>query len=146
MEATDDWQTIFELFMSVVVEPKLPQDRPVFIYDFPKLLCPLTKQSETDKNVSEKVELYILNKEVANGYTELTDWKVQKQNFDTEQKARADLGKEPVKYDTEIIKALKLGIPEVAGIGMGIDRLAMLFADVKSIADVNYFPSKELFE
>ncbi|MEI7578877.1 MAG: amino acid--tRNA ligase-related protein [bacterium] len=143
---SSDWQTVFELFMANLVEPELKWDRPVFIYNFPKILCPLVKPNKKNHLVSEKVELYIAGKEVANGYSELTDWKLQEANFLVEEQARKELGKSPVAFDHELVKALKAGMPEVAGIGMGIDRLAMMVANATTISEINYFPASEAFE
>ncbi|MDQ7021281.1 MAG: amino acid--tRNA ligase-related protein [Candidatus Dojkabacteria bacterium] len=139
----DDWHTIFDIIFSEFIETKFPEDIPIFVYDYPKIMCPLTKPSETDPLVSQKVELYIARKEIANGYTELLDADLQKENFDREQKARAELGRPEIKYDNDLIDALSLGIPKVAGIGMGLDRLAMILANAKSISDINFFPASE---
>ncbi|MCA9387062.1 hypothetical protein KC669_03435, partial [Candidatus Dojkabacteria bacterium] len=90
----DDWQTIFEIIFSSAVEPNFAKDKPTFVYDFPRILCPLTKVKESDPLVSEKTEFYIAGKEIGNGYTELTDWEEQKRRFDEEQAEREKLGKE----------------------------------------------------
>lgn len=141
----DDWQIIYEEIFLNEVEPHLPMNTPCFLYDFPRILCPLTAVNEKNPLVSQKVELYIVGKEIANGYTELRDWEEQKRRFDGEQIARAEMGRKPIAYDHQLVEALKSGLPDVAGIGMGIDRLAMIFADVENIADINYFPATELF-
>lgn len=141
----DDWQIIFEEIFANEIEPNLPKDKPVFVYNYPKILCPLTKVSAKNPQVCEKVELYIAGKEVANGYTELRDAEEQRKRFLIEQKARVKLGKKSVKMDEELIEGLKSGLPEVAGIGMGLDRVAMIFADAKNISEVNYFPASEMF-
>jgi elongation factor P--beta-lysine ligase len=137
------WQEMFELVFAKEVEPNLPMDRPVFVYDYPVQVCVLTKQNEQNNLVCEKVELYIARKEIGNGYTELTDWKIQKTNFDHEKLARESLSLKPVRYDNELLDALKSGVPDVAGIGIGVDRLAMIFANAKSISEINYFPVNE---
>ncbi|GAB4285225.1 MAG: hypothetical protein Kow0081_2870 [Candidatus Dojkabacteria bacterium] len=139
----DDWQALFEILMATFIEPNLPWDKPIFIYDYPRILCPLTKPKDSDPLVSEKVELYIAGKEVANGYTELLDPEEQEKRFLEEMQARKDLGKEPIEYDQELVNALKLGMPPVAGIGMGLDRLVMILANAKSISDINFFPPSE---
>lgn len=136
----DDWQTLFELIFANEIEPNLPQNQPVFVYDFPRIMCPLTKVKADDELVCEKTELYILGKEIANGYTELQDWQEQEKRFKEEQKAREQMGMPAIKFDSDLIEALKSGLPEVSGIGMGLDRLAMLFADAKNLNEINYFP------
>lgn len=146
IQKDDDWQIIFEQIFLNEVEPHLPKDRPVFVYNYPKIMCPLVKTNSQNPNVCEKVELYIAGKEIANGYTELRDWKEQKGRFIEEQEMRKKLGKENIEFDYDLIEALKSGIPDVAGIGLGIDRLAAIFADAKSISEINYFPASEMFE
>lgn len=141
----DDWQSIFELIFANEVEPNLPQDQPYFLYDYPRIMCPLTKVKDSNPLVCEKTELYIAGMEIANGYTELRDAEEQEKRFLEEQKARKKLGKQPIKFDSDLVAALKLGLPEVAGMGMGLDRLAMIFAGAKNISEINYFPSSEMF-
>ncbi len=132
-----DWQTIFELIFANDIEPNLPEDKPCFVYDYPVQLCPLTKTNAKDPLVAEKVEIYLAGKEVGNGYTELTDGVEQEKRFKVEQQARKDLGKPEVAFDYEMVEAMKSGMPEVAGIGIGLDRLAMIFADAQNIREVN---------
>jgi lysyl-tRNA synthetase class 2 len=143
---SDDWETLFELIFLNEVEPNLPTHKPCFVYDYPKILCPLTKSKGNNPLVCEKVELYIAGKELGNGYTELRDWQEQDRRFKSELEARVVLGKEPVAYDHDLIEALKAGIPPVAGIGIGLDRLAMIFANAQNISEINYFPATELFD
>jgi elongation factor P--beta-lysine ligase len=143
VDGTEDWQTLFEWVFAQEIETKLPKNKPVFLYDYPKQICVLTKPNEKNPLVCEKVELYIAGKELANGYTELLDWKLQEENFKKEQAARKVLGMKPIKFDTDLIEALKSGMPNVGGIGMGLDRVAMLFANAKTIDEINYFPASE---
>jgi EF-P lysine aminoacylase GenX len=141
----DDWQAIFEMLFAIEIEDKLPTDKPYFLYDYPKVLCPLTREKKEDPRYCEKVELYIGKKEVANGYTELIDPVEQRKRFDIEREAREQMNKPLVNYDNEIIRAMESGIPDVAGIGMGIDRLVMILANAENISDINYFPASEMF-
>lgn len=145
LNASEDWQTVFELLFANLIEPNLPKDRPLFLYNYPRVMCPLTKVSEEDPLVCEKVELYIAGRELGNGYSELIDAAEQRRRFEQEQAARAALGKKPVNIDLDLVAAIASGMPVVAGMGMGIDRLAMIIADAKSIADINYFPASEMF-
>lgn len=141
----DDWQAIFEILFAIEIEDKLPTDKPYFLFDYPKVLCPLTREKKEDPRYCEKVELYIGKKEVANGYTELIDPIEQRKRFDIEREARKQMNKPLVNYDNEIIRAMESGIPDVAGIGMGIDRLVMILANAENISDINYFPASEMF-
>lgn len=140
----DDWEILFELLFANECEPNLPKNSPAFVYNYPKQLCPLTKLNTANPLVAEKVELYIAGKELANGYTELLDGAEQESRFKEEAAARKKLNKEPIAFDHELVEALKSGLPEVAGIGMGLDRVAMLFADAKDLNEVNLFPGSEL--
>lgn len=142
----DDWQLIFELLFTSEIENTIPQDKPVFIYNYPKIMCPLTKENSENPLVCEKVELYIAGKEVANGYTELLDGEEQEKRFLIEQQARKELGLKEIAFDHDLVNALKSGMPEVAGIGMGLDRVAMIFANANYISEINYFPASEMFE
>ncbi len=139
----DDWQIMYEWLFANEIEPNLPQDKPVFVFDYPKQICVLTKVSETNPLVCERVEIYFAGKEVGNGYTELIDWKYQEAKFMEENAARKKLGMKDVKIDYDLIEALKSGLPNVAGIGIGLDRIAMILANTKNISDVNYFPATE---
>ncbi len=140
----DEWQTIFELIFGSEIEDKLPIDKPVFLYDFPKIMCPLTKENPANPLVCQKVELYMFNKEIANGYTELIDGDEQEKRFIEEQNARKRLKMKEIAFDYDLIDALKSGLPDVSGIGMGLDRLAMIYANAKNISEINYFPISEL--
>lgn len=142
----DDWQTIFELIFTSEIETTLPKEKPLFLYNYPKIMCPLTKENPKNPLVCEKVELFIAGKEVANGYTELLDGFEQERRFKEEANARKNMGLKEINFDNELIEALKSGIPEVAGIGMGLDRLAMIFANADNISEINYFPASEMFE
>jgi elongation factor P--beta-lysine ligase len=138
-----EWQDYFELLFFNFVEGNLDPAKPTFIYDYPRILGPLTKPKESDPLVVEKVELYIAGKEIANGYTELIDADEQQKRFDEERAARARMGLPVARYDHDLVAALRAGLPPVAGIGLGVDRLAMILADASSVADINYFPASE---
>jgi lysyl-tRNA synthetase class 2 len=139
-ESEMSWQDLFELIFFNKVEVHLDPSKPTFIYDYPRILCPLTQPNANNPMVSEKVELYIAGREVANGYTELLDAELLHANFEVEQKARAKMGLPLAKFDDELVSALAAGLPPVAGIGMGIDRLVMILADAKSVSEINLFP------
>jgi lysyl-tRNA synthetase class 2 len=132
-----DWQTIFELIFANEIEPHIIPDKPCFLFDYPKQLCPLTKIKSGNSLVAEKVELYIGGKEIGNGYSEQTDWETQKLRFEDEKIARKAMNKKNVAFDSELIEALKHGMPEAAGMGLGIDRLAMILSNSQSINQVN---------
>lgn len=140
---TDDWQIIFELIFASEIEPTFSKTKPTFVYNYPKIMCPLTQENKDNPLVCEKVELYIAGKELGNGYTELRDWEEQYKRFKIEEEAREQLGLEKIEFDHDLVDALKEGLPDVAGIGVGLDRVAMLFANAKYISEVNYFPGSD---
>lgn len=139
----DDWQRIFEWIWENEIEPNLPKDKPVFVYDFPKQICVLTKVNDENPLVCERIEIYLAGKEIGNGYTELIDADYQNQKFIEEAEARKKIGLKKVAFDHDLIDALKSGLPNVAGIGIGLDRIAMILSNSRNISDINYFPVSE---
>lgn len=112
---------------------------PVFVIDYPASLCPLTKRKQDNPAVAERFELFVHGMELANAYTELNDPRLQEELFLTQ---LAGLSEEDsmAKMDHDFIRALKVGMPPAGGLGIGIDRLAMLLTNSQSIRDVIYFP------
>jgi lysyl-tRNA synthetase class 2 len=125
---------MFELF----VEEKLIQ--PTFITDYPKEICPLTKDHREKKGLVERFELFIGGKEFANAYSELTDPDEQRQRL-MEQEKRRDIDDESMRMDEDFIEAMEYGMPPMGGVGIGVDRLAMLITGNESIKDVIAFPT-----
>ncbi|HID80078.1 MAG TPA: lysine--tRNA ligase [Aquifex aeolicus] len=122
-----------------VAEPKLVQ--PTFVIDFPKILSPLAKTHREDPDLVERFELIIGKMEVANAYTELNDPKEQEERFLDQLKEKQAGDDEAMEMDKDFIRALEYGLPPTGGEGIGIDRLAMLFAGVNSIREVILFPA-----
>ncbi len=121
-----------------VVEEKLVQ--PAFIYDFPIELSPLAKRKKEDPETAERFELYIGGMEIANAYSELNDPDEQRRRFE-EQLRERQLGHEEAHVmDEDYIRALNYGMPPTAGEGVGVDRLAMVLTNQRSIRDVILFP------
>jgi lysyl-tRNA synthetase, class II len=112
---------------------------PVFVYDYPASLCPLTKRKRDNPAIAERFELYVNNMELANAYTELNDPVTQEQTFHTQ---LAGLPEEDsmAKMDDDFIRALRHGMPPAGGLGIGVDRLVMLLTDTQTIRDVILFP------
>jgi lysyl-tRNA synthetase class 2 len=121
-----------------LVEPHLVQ--PTFIVDYPVEVSPLSKQREDDPRFTERFELYIGGMEIANGFSELNDPDVQAERFRQQLRARERGDAEAHLFDHDYVRALEHGMPPAGGIGVGIDRLIMLFADRPSIRDVILFP------
>jgi len=130
--STDDW---CDLIMDQVVVPKLGQGR-VFIYDYPASQAALSKISEDDPRVAERFELFIDGVEIANGFHELTNAKEQRQRFENENIKRKRKGQSPLPIDENLLSALATGLPDCAGVAVGVDRLLMLIAGADSISTV----------
>jgi lysyl-tRNA synthetase, class II len=127
----------FELFEHTV-EDKL-QD-PTFITEYPTEVSPLARKNDQNPEVTDRFELFIGGREIANGFSELNDPEDQAERF-REQVANKDAGdQEAMHYDADFVRALEHGLPPTAGEGIGIDRLVMLLTDAASIRDVLLFP------
>jgi lysyl-tRNA synthetase class 2 len=123
-----------------VVEPKLVQSaQPVFVYDYPASLCPLTKRSRTNPAIAERFELYICGMELANAYTELNDPIMQERTF-RQQLAGLPEEDSMARMDDDFVRALEHGMPPAGGMGLGVDRLMMLLMNTETIRDVILFP------
>jgi len=114
--------------------------QPVFVYDFPTEVSPLSKQRMDDPDTVERFELYIHGMEVANAFSELNDPVEQRRRFEAQLKDRASGDLEAHAMDDDYIHALEYGLPPAAGEGVGIDRLVMLLTNSPSIRDVILFP------
>lgn len=127
------------------VEPKLTASgRPAIIYDYPKYQASLAKIN--NNGFAERFEIFVAGLELGNCFTELTDWKEQKERFEKDLEERKNNNKTVYDLDVDFIAALKRGLPEVSGIAVGVDRLIMLAADAPAISDVLNFPASEIFE
>jgi lysyl-tRNA synthetase class 2 len=120
---------ILDNIFSEYIEPKLIS--PTFIIDYPKITSPLAKSKDNDPLWVERFEIYIGGQELGNAYSELNDPMEQRRRFSEQKKE---------KMDEDFLQALEYGLPPTGGLGIGIDRLVMLFANVPSIREVILFP------
>ncbi len=134
----DPWGTLLGALFEAVAEEKLVQ--PTFIYDFPVELSPLSKRKDEDPRFVERFELFIGGFEVANAYSELNDPREQRERFEQQLQARERGDEEAHLMDEDYVRALSYGMPPTAGEGIGIDRLAMILTNSRSIREVILFP------
>lgn len=132
------WGKLLLEIFEKTVEDKLIQ--PTFITAHPVEVSPLARASDSDPGIADRFELFIGGKEIGNGFSELNDPEDQAARFLTQMQAKDAGDDEAMHFDADYIRALEYGMPPTGGLGVGIDRLIMLLADVPSIRDVLLFP------
>jgi lysyl-tRNA synthetase, class II len=130
-------KTIANLFEAIAEEHLL---QPTIIYEFPTAVSPLSKQKPDEPDWTERFEMFVGKMEIANGFSELNDPEDQRRRFEAQLKERERGDEEAHQMDEDYIRALSYGMPPAGGVGVGLDRLAMLFTDSHTIRDVILFP------
>ena len=143
--AETTWEEMWNQIIANEIEPKLGVEKPTILYDYPLAQAVLAKKKPSDPRFAERWELFLGGLELANCFSELTDWKEQEARCLENLVERKQLGKTEFPMDTAFIDALKKGMPECGGVALGIDRLVMLFTDSGNIDEVLTFPGSALF-
>jgi lysyl-tRNA synthetase class 2 len=138
MKETDGVGKILVEIFEETVEHQLLQ--PTFITEYPAEVSPLARRNDDNPEITDRFELFIAGREIANGFSELNDPEDQAERFRLQMEEKAAGDEEAMPYDTDYIIALEHGLPPTAGEGIGIDRLVMLMTDSPSIRDVILFP------
>lgn len=129
-----------DLLISVVIQPALPKNMLTFVYDFPAEQAALARVRPGSPPVAERFELYLGCTELANGYQELTDTQEQQRRFKADNAQRETRGQAICEVDNHLLKALEHGLPDCAGVALGVDRLLMAIVGVDSIDEITAFP------
>ncbi len=139
MASRDQW---LDLFMSLVIEPRLGKQSLTFIYDYPASQASLARISLHDPALASRFELYHRGVELANGFHELADPVEQRQRFEQENLQRQERGQRQLPIDENFLAALETGLPDCAGVALGLDRLLMLKLNASCLDDVLSFSLK----
>jgi len=136
----DAWDDVVLRIIGEKIEPHLGRDVPCFLIDYPLPLASLARAKPSDGRLAERFELYVCGLELANGFVELTDAKIQRQRFVDDMALRKARYGSDYPIDEDFLKALEFGMPQAAGIALGVDRLVMLATGAAHIDDVLWAP------
>lgn len=131
---------LLDLILTHVIETRLGHCQPTFIYDYPASQAALAKVRDGEPALAERFEVFVEGLELANGYHELVNSTEQRRRFENDLEMRRRAGLPQVPIDQRLLAALEHGLPECAGVALGIDRMVMLAAGTRDLADVLAFP------
>ncbi|MCK5498905.1 MAG: hypothetical protein KAI77_06870, partial [Gammaproteobacteria bacterium] len=131
---------LLDFIFSYKITPTLGNSKPLLVYDYPACQCALAKLSDNTPNVAERFELFINGMEIANGFHELTDAEEQLARIEQDLALRKKENRSDMPVDHLFLDALKHGLPDCAGVAVGIDRLLMAMTGTKDIREVLGFP------
>ncbi|MCB0279390.1 MAG: elongation factor P--(R)-beta-lysine ligase [Calditrichaeota bacterium] len=138
---SDDRDELLDFLMTGPVENWIRKNhKRLFIYNYPKSQAALAKIDSLNPDYANRFELYLDGLEIANGFYELSDPDEQRRRFQEDNRKRRDLGKAEMVIDPNLIAALESGLPDCAGVALGLDRLVMMILGLKSITDIICFP------
>ena len=140
-----NWDDLFYLVFLNEIEPRFPKDKPIMVYDYPLPQAALAKRTKPGSFYAQRFEAYIGGIEIANAFSELTNWREQYTRLQSECALRKKLGKEMYGVDMDFINALRSGMPETGGIALGIERLQMILLNIQDINNLLPFPAKDLW-
>jgi lysyl-tRNA synthetase class 2 len=136
----DSWEDLFFRVMLDRIEPHLGMGRPTILMEYPVFLAALARQKPDDPRVAERFELYACGVELANAFGELTDPVAQRRRFVADMDRRAQIYGDRLPIDEDFLAALTYGMPDSAGVALGIDRLVMLATGAESVEAVSWVP------
>ena len=142
VDTTEDktWAQLIDHALTNYVEPRLIE--PTFLYDYPVALSPFARATDDDHGIVERFEGFVGGIELCNAFSELNDAEEQAQRFAMQAEEGAGGNVEAEQGDPDYVEALSYGMPPTGGLGLGIDRLAMVLAGKDSIRDVILFPAQ----
>lgn len=139
-------QAFYQIFFNEIESEFQKSHRPMIVYDYPLSQAALARRKKSDPRFAERFEAFLAGIELGNCFSELTDPVEQESRFNSDLSQRKGLGKTAYGIDLDFIEALKEGMPEVAGIAVGVDRLVMLAANAATVGETMFFPANEIFE
>jgi lysyl-tRNA synthetase class 2 len=140
------YEEVFNQILANEIEGHLGKEQPTFLYNYPASQAALAKLCDDDQRLAERAELWINGIEIANIYSELIDADEQQKRIEAEIKECQKRGKAEIKeWDRDFVESLRKINKPLAGVAVGVDRLAMLIAGAEDIAEISWFPTKELF-